>query len=62
MNDVAQKARAAEVILHSIYSTCSWFQLFTVHREQSSDSQDSDSQVCKFRASPGCRGHLIAAL
>lgn len=30
---MAQKTRAAEVILHSIYSMSSWFQLFTVNKQ-----------------------------
>lgn len=53
-SNMAQKRRAAEVILHGIYSVSSWFQYSPLHEEQSSDSQDPAEKFYKLTASSGC--------
>lgn len=58
MNNVTQKTEVAELMCHKVYPTSSWFQLSTMHREQSSDSQDPTqrSAMNMLTATPCCSG------
>lgn len=59
MNNMAWETRAAGVIAHNVCSVSSWIQLFTMHREQCSDSQDpaersANSQHLQGARAPHC--------
>lgn len=60
MTSTAQKTRAAEVTLHSVYSLPTWIHLCTVHRKQISESRDPAKRSANSASIS--RQHLIAVL